>query len=74
MSAIDTTGDTPTSVSEDLTPEESRVFVEAEARRLLGFGIDEFIRRLDAGEYDDIIDVPGHWQIGHLEMLSRVVR
>ena len=59
---------------EDLTPEESRAFVEAAAQRLLGIGIDEFIRRLDAGEYDDVIDTLSHWQIGYLEDLARIVR
>lgn len=60
--------------SKVLTLDESRAFAEAEAQRLLGISIQEFIRRLDAGEYDDVIDVSGHWQIGYLEDLSRVVR
>jgi hypothetical protein len=59
---------------EELTPEESRAFVEAAAQRLLSIGIDEFIRRLDAGEYDDVIDTLGNWQIGYLEDLARIVR
>ena len=58
----------------ELSPEESRAFVEAEAQRLLGISMGEFIRRLDAGEYDDVIDTLGHWQIGYLEDLARVVR
>jgi hypothetical protein len=58
----------------DLTPEEARDYFESEVQRLLGISGEEFLRRIDAGAYDDVIDKPGHWQIGHLEMLSSVVR
>ena len=58
----------------ELTPEEAREYFESETQRLLGISGEEFLRRLDAGEYDAVIDVPGHWRIGHLEMLSSVVR
>lgn len=58
----------------ELTAEESRAFIESEAQRLLGIGIDEFIRRLDAGEYDEVLDAPGHRHLGYLEDLSHVVR
>ena len=58
----------------ELTHEEAREFAEAEAQRLLGISMDEFIRRYDAGEYNEVYDTPGHWHIGHLEMLIDVVR
>jgi hypothetical protein len=58
----------------ELTREEGRALFEEEVQRLLGISGEEFLRRLDAGEYDDVYDTPGHWQIGHLEILSRVVR
>ena len=58
----------------ELTPEEGRAFFEDEVQRLLGISGEEFLRRLDAGEYNNLYDAPGHWQIGHLELLSRVVR
>jgi hypothetical protein len=35
-----------------LTRAEGRKLVERESRRVLGIGVDEFLRRLDAGELD----------------------
>ena len=57
-----------------LTGEEARAYFEDEVQRELGISGDEFLRRLDAGEYDAIYDDPDHREIGHLEMLSHVVR
>jgi hypothetical protein len=58
----------------ELTPEEGRAFFEDEVQRLLGITAKDFLRRLDAGEYNGVYDTPGYWQIGHLELLSHVVR
>ena len=56
----------------ELTAEEARAHFDAQARRLLGMSGEEFLRRLDAGEFDDQVDQPG--PIGNLEMLSALVR
>lgn len=45
-------GDLPPVVQ--LTREEGRAFFDREARRMLGISGDEFLRRLDAGEFDGI--------------------
>jgi hypothetical protein len=37
----------------ELTDEQERDYIEAECRRLLGLGLDEFARRWRAGEYRD---------------------
>ena len=52
----------------ELTAEEARAYFDAQARRLVGMSGEEFLRRLDAGEFDDLVDQPG--PIGNLEMLS----
>lgn len=57
----------------ELTREQARVLFDIEVQQKLGITGDEFLRRLDAGEYDsDAIDAPG--DIGNLEMFSHVVR
>jgi hypothetical protein len=43
-----------------VTPEEGRAYFDEQARELLGISGAEFVRRHDAGEYDDIIDDPAH--------------
>ena len=57
-----------------LTGEEVRAYFETEVQRELGISGEEFLRRLDAGEYDAVYDDPEHREIGHLVMLSHVVR
>ncbi len=46
-----------------LSVEEGRVQFDAAARRIMGIGGDEFIRRWEAGEYDAIADTDGHRHI-----------
>jgi hypothetical protein len=46
-----------------LSPEESRAFFDAKVRVLLGVGGEEFVRRWNAGEYDEIADDPAHSDI-----------
>lgn len=57
-----------------LTHEEALALFEAEVQRDMGISGEEFLRRLDAGEYDEIYDDPEYRHIGHLEMFSHVVR
>ncbi len=57
-----------------LTREQARVHFDMEVRGKLGISGEEFLRRLDAGDYDEIIDDRNHRDIGYLEMLSHVVR
>ena len=57
------------------THEETKAHFDAKAQELLGISSDEFLRRLDAGEYDDIIDDPMHHRtVGYLWALSETVR
>jgi hypothetical protein len=39
-----------------LSGDEARAYFEREIRRLLGMSGDEFLRRYDAGEYEDMED------------------
>jgi hypothetical protein len=57
-----------------LSPEEGRALFEREARRLVGMSGEAFLRRLDAGEYDNLDDVPENWNIMRLEMLISFAR
>jgi hypothetical protein len=57
-----------------LSPEEGRQYFEDEVRKRLGISGDEFLRRLDAGEYQDIPDDPEHWPIIELSMLQDFAR
>lgn len=56
----------------ELTAAEARTHFDAQARRRLGMSGEEFLRRLDAGEFDDAVDLPG--PIGYLEGISLDVR
>jgi hypothetical protein len=52
-----------------LEDEESRAFFDAQAHRLMGISGEDFIRRYDAGEYEDTPDDPQHHGITELVML-----
>jgi hypothetical protein len=52
-----------------MTQEEAREEFDLEARRVAGVSGDEFIRRLDAGEYDGTPDDLEHWDLIRLSML-----
>ena len=54
----------------DLSPEESRAWFDKQARELLGISGEEFVRRLDAGEYADIPDDAGDADIIKLATLA----
>jgi hypothetical protein len=57
-----------------LTPEEGREQFDRAARRRMGISGDEFIRRWDAGEYDEIADKDGHRHIMQLAGLIGFAR
>ena len=43
--------------------EEALAFFEREIQRLMGMSGAEFIRRFDAGEYNDLEDIPENWHV-----------
>jgi hypothetical protein len=60
-----------------LTPEEAREQFDARARELMGISGEEFLRRLDAGEYDEIYDKTSHphgMDVVELEMMRPFAR
>lgn len=57
-----------------LTIEESRVFFDEQARERLAISGNEFIRRYDAGRYDDVLDDGEHSDLLFLAMLSGLGR
>jgi hypothetical protein len=57
-----------------LEPAEERALFEERTHALLGISGEEFLRRLDAGEYDPVFDDPDHRDITYLVMLSVVAR
>jgi hypothetical protein len=59
----------------ELSPEEAWADFDNACRRRLGMSGEEFIRRLDAGDFDEIVDDPiNHPGYSHLAMLSDIVR
>ena len=59
----------------ELSPEEEWAHFDSVARRRLGMSGEEFLRRLDAGEFDEIVDDPiNHRWVGYLAALSPGVR
>jgi hypothetical protein len=52
-----------------LDDDESHVFFDTQARRLMGISGEDFIRRYDAGEFADAPDDPQHHGITELVML-----
>ncbi len=57
-----------------LSREEGRKYFEREVRKRLGIGADEYLRRLDAGEYRDVPDDPEHWPIIELSLMTAFAR
>jgi hypothetical protein len=49
-------------------------YFEEQARALLGMSGEEFRRRLDAGEFADVIDDPDCSDVLYLALLARVAR
>jgi hypothetical protein len=52
-----------------LSDEESHQLFDAEARRLMNMSGEEFLRRYDAGEFQDQMDGPLHHNLVALVML-----
>ena len=57
-----------------ITPEEARRQFDEETRARLGMSGEEFIRRLDAGEFEDIPDDEEHRAYIELGILSTLGR
>jgi hypothetical protein len=57
-----------------LSPDEAITWFDRRCRERLGMGGTEFLRRLDAGEWDEVIDDPDHRHHLLLAMNSRLVR
>lgn len=57
-----------------LSPEETQAEFDAMAQEYFGIDGEEFIRRLDAGEYDDIYDDPAHPELMNLSLFANVFR
>ena len=57
-----------------LNPEETWAFFDDKARELMGTSGADFLRRLDAGEYDEIAAEPEHRDIMYLAMLGAGAR
>jgi hypothetical protein len=58
----------------ELTPEEGRAFFDARVREEMGIGGEEFLRRLDAGEFNEILDDPDYPYLIYLCMISPLAR
>ncbi len=54
----------------ELTVEESWALFDQHARELLGISGDEFVRRWNAGDYDEIADDGEHYDIIFLAMFG----
>jgi hypothetical protein len=52
-----------------LSREEGRALFDRQARELMNMSGEEFLRRYDAGEFDDILDDSDHPHLMHLAML-----
>ena len=57
-----------------LSPEEGCEMFDAAARKIIGMSGEEFIRRWEAGEYDEIADKAGHRHIWDLAALIPFAR
>ena len=57
-----------------LDAEDGRQAFEEQARELLGITGEEFLRRLDAGVYDDVRDDIEHRDVTYLSLLADLVR
>ena len=57
-----------------VTPEEDRRMFDEAVRRRLGISGEEFIRRWEAGEYDEVFDQPGFLHIGDLAAMIPFAR
>lgn len=54
-----------------LDDDEARAYFDRQARELVGMSGEEFLRRLDAGEWDDVIDDGEHNDHLYLAIMRR---
>lgn len=52
-----------------LSPEEGRAFFDETCRAYLNMSGEEFLRRWDSGEYEDVEDIPENNDILYISML-----
>jgi hypothetical protein len=57
-----------------ISAEESRAIFDHQARTLMGMSAEEFLRRWDIGEFQDVFDTPGHEDLTSLVMLMPLAR
>lgn len=57
-----------------LSEEEGKVFFNEQAHRMLGISGEEFLRRYDQGEYDEVPDTREGWPAMRLIMLIPFAR
>jgi hypothetical protein len=57
-----------------LDEEEWQAFFDESVRQSLGMSSEEFIRRWNAGEWDEVFDTPEHWDKLYLAMLGGLER
>jgi hypothetical protein len=57
-----------------LTAEESRAFFDRQARSRMNMTGEEFLQRLDEGEWDAVIDDPEYRDVLFLSIVADVVR
>ena len=57
-----------------LDDDEAHAFFDKAAREMVGMSGEEFLRRLDAGEWRDVIDDPGYEEHLYLASLSSLAR
>lgn len=57
-----------------LSPEDTRAEFDAMAREYFGVSGQEFIAKLDAGDYDEIYDDLEHPELMHLALFARLFR
>ncbi|MBA3413944.1 MAG: hypothetical protein H0U10_01800 [Chloroflexia bacterium] len=58
----------------ELTAEETAEYFDRQARTLLGMSGEEFLRDLDAGRWDDVIDDPDYRDVLYLALFADVGR
>ena len=58
----------------DPRSQEARALFDAESQKLMGMSGEEFLRRYDAGEFDDILDDSEHLEIMRLAMMRSFAR
>ena len=61
-------------VVQTLSAEEGRALFDQRTRTLMGISGEEFLQRLDAGEFNDVYDTPEYPDLVYLTMISALGR